>query len=160
MNKLTINDIKGYLGTGLMVENGDGTIIKIEGDYESMLIKYFTDKYPKGLLQNIKPILRPLTSLTKEIVVEGYNEGKPFVPVKELGKIFGDKTIKEYHICGCYEATYGDDGFYFHSDDDGGSASFEIPYKIFTEVTDLLHTWQFWTGDQSLIGKLIIEKKD
>lgn len=35
----------------------------------------------------IKPILRPLSDLTKEITHAGYNENQPFIPLVELAKI-------------------------------------------------------------------------
>ena len=38
-------------------------------------------------LKYIKPLLRPLSDLTKPITVEGYNDGKEFVPMDELYKL-------------------------------------------------------------------------
>jgi hypothetical protein len=37
----------------------------------------------------LKPIVRPLSDLTKPIVVEGYNDGKEFIPINQLEKLEG-----------------------------------------------------------------------
>lgn len=39
-------------------------------------------------IENYIPIVRPLTDLTKPIVQANYNNGKPFVPIVELNKLF------------------------------------------------------------------------
>lgn len=42
-----------------------------------------------------KPILRPISDLRVEITERGYNDGKPFVPVKRLGELLGS----DYEDC-------------------------------------------------------------
>lgn len=46
----------------------------------------------QGLIKNFnfKPELRSLYQLTQSITHEGYNDGKPFVPIDTLWKSFGD----------------------------------------------------------------------
>ena len=39
-------------------------------------------------LEDIIPIVRPFDSLTKECIQADYNDGKPFVPIVELEKLF------------------------------------------------------------------------
>ena len=47
-------------------------------------------KFYNGI--GLKPILFPTSALTKEIQLANYNNGEPFVPVEEIGKIhLGDK---------------------------------------------------------------------
>ncbi len=55
------------------------------------------NKYPKSyyetqLVVDVKPFLRSLSKLTEPIMVEGYNDGKPFVPIIELNKMRGVAT--------------------------------------------------------------------
>lgn len=45
-----------------------------------------------------KPIIRPLSDLTKPIVQADYNDGKPFVPIVELAKIAYPKAIKQIRL--------------------------------------------------------------
>lgn len=47
-------------------------------------------------MENIKPILRPLSWLTREITHEGYNDNKPFVPLIELAKIAQGATSTDH----------------------------------------------------------------
>lgn len=76
-----------YIGTGLKGEfinknnrrefAKTGTILTLN---EGILIS-IKDEDNFGFL----PIFNPLSSLTKPITVEGYNEGKEFVPLIEIG---------------------------------------------------------------------------
>jgi len=46
--------------------------------------------------EDAKPILYPLSSLTKEIVVKGYNEDKPFKIIHEINRLASlDKEISQ-----------------------------------------------------------------
>jgi hypothetical protein len=36
-------------------------------------------------IEDVFPLLRPLSDLTKEITQANYNDGKPFVPINEMG---------------------------------------------------------------------------
>lgn len=45
------------------------------------------------LYQGIKPIFNPLSSLTKPITVEGYNDNKPFVPAIVLWRLGVEGSI-------------------------------------------------------------------
>lgn len=44
-------------------------------------------QYGRFSIKDVKPIIRPLDSLTKECVQSDYNNGKPFVPALELVKL-------------------------------------------------------------------------
>jgi len=41
-----------------------------------------------------RPILYPIDCLTKEITVKGYNNGDPFVPIKELGRVYNMNVVE------------------------------------------------------------------
>lgn len=49
-------------------------------------ISSFVGKLPYRVLSQ-KPILHPLSCLTKPITIASYNDGEPFVPIEELLKI-------------------------------------------------------------------------
>lgn len=75
--------LKHYLGTGLK-----GNVpLQCGINLDSYNEWCYLNEFP--IFSEFKPIFNPLSSLTKLIKVEGYNEGKEFVPIVELGKIFG-----------------------------------------------------------------------
>lgn len=77
-----------YLGTGLRIQRPDNRTNKVMMGLQLDTIIFDDYSYgDAGSLLN-KPNLRPLSSLTKEIIVDGYNDGKPFVPVEyfEIGE--------------------------------------------------------------------------
>lgn len=95
--ELTLTDIAGYLPYGLKIQDedqdiwtirqlgnvdpcmdGDVGLISDDGCYE-----YYT------YIDDIKPVLRPIQDLYKEITDKDYNGGKLFVPIVELAKIAG-----------------------------------------------------------------------
>lgn len=61
-------------------------VVKLFGDYCVNTLEN-SDAYP---IKTVTPHLFPLSHLTKEIVIEGYNDNKPFVPVLLLF----DKFVK------------------------------------------------------------------
>jgi hypothetical protein len=76
MDKLTINELKGYLGTGLKImENDDDGIFEMLGIYDFEEICTDGGDIP---FTNFKPLLYPLSSLTE------YREDLGFVPIERL----------------------------------------------------------------------------
>jgi hypothetical protein len=69
---LTIKHLAGYLPFGLKILNG-------WGDIKTLTVFYLNDEN-NGVFFGIKPILHPLSDLTKEIEVNG----EKFVPISEL----------------------------------------------------------------------------
>lgn len=63
MEKLEIKQLKGYLGTGLK-------ILDAWGDIRLMKYTHLDDDGNNGVIHGIKPILRPLSDLTKEELSE------------------------------------------------------------------------------------------
>lgn len=49
----------------------------------------------EAVVNQNKPILHPLSDLTKPITVPGYNDGKEFVPIVELAKIDNKWIIED-----------------------------------------------------------------
>lgn len=75
---MTLTDIAGYLPHGLIGYHHQGAICKID--------MAFAAKYGVALC-NYRPVLRPMTDLSSEIIDNGYYGGKPFVPIVELAKL-------------------------------------------------------------------------
>jgi hypothetical protein len=81
MNTLKLEHLAPYLPYQLKIECNSQEEIKQNGNYISEMIelgiKSITDNYGNNWNFNIKPILRPLSDLTKEIEVNGVR----FVPI-------------------------------------------------------------------------------
>lgn len=91
--ELTLADIAGYLPHGLKV------IYKNARHYGVFDIEIGKRRTSDGLCyyleENELPVLRPMSDLCEEITERGYNDGKPFVPVKRLGELLGS----DYEDC-------------------------------------------------------------
>lgn len=80
-------DIVGYLPYGLYCWYGE--------NIKAALMAGITDYQIPIFEVGRKPILRPMSDLYVEITERGYNDGKPFVPVKRLGELLGS----DYEDC-------------------------------------------------------------
>ena len=82
MDKLTLNELKGYLGTGLKIECHSNEEIKIRGSYVSEMVGMHKggvdDNYGNNWTFDVKPRLYPLSSLTE------YREDLGFVPMDKI----------------------------------------------------------------------------
>lgn len=92
--ELTLTDIAGYLPHGLKIQDRDSDIWTlsqlgnidpcIDGDVglcdNEGHIQY-------DYLDEIAPILRPMSDLYKQITDKDYSDGRPFVPLVELAKM-------------------------------------------------------------------------
>lgn len=101
-------------------------------------------------IEDFKPIIRPLDSLTQECVQSDYNGGKPFVPIVELAKISGiaynthnyvvEADYRGYILnIGILEFVYNIYGDFF--------CSIGIPYARVDNQLQLfqqLLKWHFW----------------
>lgn len=87
---------------------GIATKCKVSNDHGVYFILAYNALYEKVLLngarQNewyglnkIKPYLRPIDDLYREITHAGYNDGKPFVPIVECAKI-SHQTFEKYTL--------------------------------------------------------------
>lgn len=84
--ELTLTDIAGYLDHPLLGQHPTGAICWIDVEFIAQ----------HGIsLAGYKPVLRPISDLRVEITERGYNDGKPFVPVKRLGELLGS----DYEDC-------------------------------------------------------------
>ncbi len=112
--ELTLADIAGYLPYDLKVQDRDQDIWVLcqlgnadpcmDGD-----IGLTTDDgghLQYDYLDDILPVLRPMSDLYVEITERGYNEGKPFVTILEIGKLSGYDCIKKYETEGMTEYSF------------------------------------------------------
>ena len=83
--ELTLTDIVGYLPYKL----------QIESQFDGKICTANIWNLQGAIVANFKPILRPISDLYVEITERGYNDGKPFVPVKRLGELLGS----DYEDC-------------------------------------------------------------
>lgn len=97
-------------------------------------------------IEAIKPILRPMSDLTKEITHKGYNDDKPFVPMMKIAKIlYGCDFNYEFGI-----SEFGIDVNIYNGETYLNSTVFRID-KCSISVFDLLFEWHFDT--RNLIDK-------
>ena len=71
--------------------------------------RLFNHILPTYHFTHVKPILRPMSDLTKEIIYRG----EKFVPMVEIGKLLGYDNLEKYEIDGVieygFETRYADD---------------------------------------------------
>lgn len=101
--ELTLTDIAGYLPYGLKLldrKRGMTTVWEWQSaaccdwNGEEKVEMISGEKYSEELVM-ASPILRPMSDLFVKITERGYNDGKPFVPVKRLGELLGS----DYEDC-------------------------------------------------------------
>ena len=137
MKELELKDIVGYLPyklKGFLGHNHNSNEIfewiGINIDKNKLLWKDLeSDFIIEAELQYCEIILRPMSDLTKPIKVEGYNEGKEFVPILEFGDFEEDK---EY-------ALFSDLSIYFKTD----KGNWVSHSKLSLEDVQLLYQWHF-----------------
>ena len=131
----------------------------IEGVSEFVL---FTDEFGELPSQYCKPILRPLSDLTKPCLEDGRT------PIVELGLIACRKpkwniTLDEYNRCYIgtetnpfkYIFRYSEKENYFYCTHVRASKYRVVPYQL--ELFQWLYKNHFWLGDQSRFGQDIID---
>ena len=133
--------LKHYLGTGISFNTHylpESTNLKITAILEGDRIEYYDEDSGYELLNmsDIKPIMRRLSDLDKEITVEGYNDRKPFVPINQFRDIYST-MLREDCI-----------------NNNGSLDTDALPWDLVNQLIQ----WHFWIGDQSLFDKEIIDK--
>jgi hypothetical protein len=99
MKKLEIEHVAPYLPYGLKIVNGKESDLVTGIDTNRVFSTYRGIYYNTYLLDDITPILRPLSDLTKEIEVNG----EKFVPIDklidDLGLKMGGLSKFGMHMC-------------------------------------------------------------
>ena len=156
MRKLELKDIVGYLPYGMNFINKDGVILRMDALQVSDCNVWAHQRYVKGkkdekdinypylsslkcsgegdYLRRIKPILRPMSDLTKSIVVQGYNDDKEFVPIQYL-----------YDMCSTPPDGYNSSDFIDESDEIWSFSDLveAFDYNKILVCLDLLNQWKF-----------------
>lgn len=136
MRKLELKDIIGYLPYDLKCLNIDNELLII-GQLGNICPYYDGDigLYNEcdsifDYIDNIKPILRPMSDMTKGITVDGYNDCKPFIP---------SDILSEY-----LESHSRNDGYQYYCDERLiCSISSNLEYDIISDIIDFLNKWHF-----------------
>ena len=138
--ELTLTDIAGYLPHKLQIESQFGGEICTANIWNLQ----------GAIVANFKPILRPMSDLCEEITEQGYNEGKPFVPIVTMAKVayngvgdWGHPIYSgEVYQCSCNGIFYGfepADGSFIVCDQTG----FPVFSPKQRDLFDLLHRLHF-----------------
>lgn len=97
--KIKLEEIVGYLPYGLkimIVSNQDrgltGEMVSLHKDYLGVKARVKQHLKIERGLEHIKPILHPLSDLTKEIEVDG----EKFIPLNELKHLYGWEYMWSY----------------------------------------------------------------
>jgi len=135
--KLELKHVVGYLPYGLKCYNHyhpklEINVIGFEKD--SLLIVYDDSKFYSAF-GAFKPILRPLSDLTKEIEVNG----EKFVPIEELKRVnrkirFSDNRFMDYDDGKSKDVLH----FSFYD-----IFSYSLNFEEITEITNKLYEWHF-----------------
>ena len=101
-----------------------------------------------NLLKKIKPILRPMIDLINSIIVKGYNNNKPFVPLIDMAKYYmsnegdnyelerdPDPDVATYYVKATINDYKGPTLYYFNLD--------VRYYRINLWELDFLNQWHF-----------------
>lgn len=108
---MTLTDIIGYLPHVLAVVSEHSTIRRIYGTNN---IDVVLDEY--------RPVLRPMSDLITEITEKEYNDGKPFVPIDRM---------KDH----CFDL--------WRSGFSGTTKEYQLALYDAHKAYDLLHAWHF-----------------
>lgn len=128
--KLELKHLAGYLPYGLKVKWNDVSyykMISLRSNESCQLVDRFTDGVYGVKLTHVKPILHPLSDLTKEIEVNG----EKFVPIERLEELFfDDLLISMSKITGLLEIEFVTND-YSHS----------IDFFVGHEIVKKLYEW-------------------
>ena len=136
MRKLELKDIAAYLPYNLHIMrrawDEEEEVEVFEEVTSDWIIKYITFDYL--IHERCKPILRPMSDLTKSIVVKGYNDDKEFVPIQHL-----------YDICSTPPNGYNPSDFIDESDEEWSFSDLveAFDYDKILVCINLLNQWHF-----------------
>lgn len=104
--ELTLTDIAGYLPYDLKVQDRDQDIWGLcqlgnadpcqVGDVGLITDNGAYMQY--DYLDDIMPVLRPMSDLYVEITERGYNDGKLFIPIVELANLLGAPEVYQWEL--------------------------------------------------------------
>ena len=113
----------------------------------------FQEDYSLPILaEEIVPIIRPFSDLTKECVQADYNDGSPFIPIVELAKIAypkADKYVRINKAGKCIVDTYENYEFTYSNYDNSFTCTYMLENRSChvsnqLQLFQLLIKWHFW----------------
>ena len=143
MKTLELKDICGYLPYGLMQKHYND-VCSFTIATQSCMGK---DVFHEMPIRFGKPILRPMSDLTKEIRQNCYNNSKPFIPIVELACMLEAQGY--WKVYGAGAADFGEDGesciAQLVFDGDHFVYTVDDEYDTFNSVAiyDKLNAWMF-----------------
>lgn len=143
MKTLELKDICGYLPYGLMQKHYND-VCSFTIATQSCMGK---DVFHEMPIRFGKPILRPMSDLTKEIRQNCYNNSKPFIPIVELACMLEAQGY--WRVYGVGAADFGEDGesciAQLVFDGDHFVYTVDDEYDTFNSVAiyDKLNAWMF-----------------
>lgn len=143
MKTLELKDICGYLPYGLMQKHYND-VCSFTIATQSCMGK---DVFHEMPIRFGKPILRPMSDLTKEIRQNCYNNSKPFIPIVELACMLEAQGY--WRVYGAGAADFGEDGesciAQLVFDGDHFVYTVDDEYDTFNSVAiyDKLNAWMF-----------------
>lgn len=139
--KLELRDISGYLPYGLKIRETSGEIKQIKGyntACNAMIFMYWNNKIQGQTFDiDCKPILRPPSSLYKEITNNG---SEPFIPIVELAKI-GCLVTAKWEVIG-EEAISDSKHVFWYSNKNKCFLSTRDSVHNQYQLFDKLHEWK------------------
>jgi len=135
--KLTIEHLKGYLGTELKIQNSLGDILELTGIMNETYFVKGNSRTPYGDIQDCKPLLYPLSTLTE------FREDLGFVPIEQLAKMSCSLDFDDLNVRNDWNGRYGVFSVQFRR----GSHFYEFKYdskkQSFKAFTDTNHLQLF-----------------
>lgn len=127
--KLELKHLASYLPYGLNIGSFDNVLTCIDVDSNTVWTKFRGHLNNQYKIEDVKPILHPLSDLTKEIEING----EKFVPIRKLEELFP-----------CVEFYNDDELSYLFSDTDCRGEFFHSIELILTlEISNKLFEWHF-----------------
>lgn len=151
--KITVDQLKNYLGTGLMVQVGSTkrNLTALQDDCRLAFVTAWMGSREKQMvgIENVKPICYRLSDLDKEIE----HNGESFVPLEKLRETFSFATTG-------YVNFDKDLDLQVEPFMDGGDVGdVFINMLDFMEIMKLLYKWHFWAfGNEYFEQGLVIDK--
>lgn len=144
MKTLELKDICGYLPYGLRIMRPPTNVPAVA---ELLDIRKDFTILGAGHIGTYRPVLRPMSDLTKEIRQNCYNNSKPFIPIVELACMLEAQGY--WRVYGAGAADFGEDGesciAQLVFDGDHFVYTVDDEYDTFNSVAiyDKLNAWMF-----------------
>lgn len=115
--RLSVKDKLGYLRAVIFVQCEQSQSI----GWEVITARGLDEHY--NIISNCKPLLNPMSALTKPMIVEGYNDGKEFIPIIQMALLNWSRDYIKTRLSSHNEAEI----YYLHINGYEDYRSYELP---------------------------------